>query len=293
MKEPQKWYSIRLNLTKFHEDVNSQHIIQEINEFANNYTNGIIDSHIPNLYFLGIKGPFPFHTHEKKILIDRFAAESVMIGANLYMPGFITKPTDLALNEEISMLGPANIHVANGISRFNSNSFNNANHGLAIETTESLYQMPPYRTSELYANGYFSDQIFSSLIACWILMSLYETDKQILDMCSAPGHKTCALSEMGFYLNNGKYPRIISVDRSSNRLQNLRDEILRLKLENIQIYNLKIQKLAERHPEIIGANDLVVLDPPCSALGTRPKIMIDIRPKIIAIFFSPNIHLSN
>lgn len=275
MKTPQKLYSIRIKLdTK--SDWSKITTIHELsNDFSNQYTSGISDPQIPNLYYFLVKGPLDLKLHNSKVYLDRFAAESVMIGANLYIPGIINNQNMFHENEYVSMYGPNNVHVGNGITKIDSKDLSQNRKGLVIETKDSLYQLPPYRTSDLYNNGLISDQVFSSLIACWTLMSQYTQDAQILDMCSAPGHKTCALSEIGYFLNNGIHPNIISVDRSSNRLGTLREDLNRLKLKNITIIPSKIQKLEEKYHELIDANDLVVLDPPCSALGTRPKITVE------------------
>lgn len=275
MKSPQKRYSIRIKLGNKSERNSNPKIHKLVEDFSNQYTGGIRDPQIPNLYYFYVNGPLNLQEYNNKIEIDRFAAESVMIGANLYIPGLINNKSVFMKNDYISMYGSNSIHVGNGVAKIDSKNISANRKGMAIETTQSLYQLPQYRTSNLYNEGIISDQVFASLIACWTLMSLYSHDARILDMCSAPGHKTCVLSEIGHYLNNGVYPNIISVDRSSNRLEALKEDVKRLKLENINIITSKIQKLADKHPELIGANDLVVLDPPCSALGTRPKIMIE------------------
>jgi 16S rRNA C967 or C1407 C5-methylase (RsmB/RsmF family) len=83
------------------------------------------------------------------------------------------------------------------------------------------------------------------------------------------------MSEIGYYLQNGVSPEIFSVDRSKKRLLTLKRDISRLKLENITVINSKIQTLGEKNPELLDAIDFCVLDPPCSALGTRPKLIIE------------------
>ncbi|MCP4763627.1 MAG: hypothetical protein GY870_17790 [archaeon] len=265
---PQKLYSIRVNnIKKKEKQKNPSKIWGEMIE----------DPQIPNISYLKVNGPFELKKMDKSITIDRFAAESVMIGANLYIPGFLS-PKELYYfkkNQKVSIFGPGHIHVANGLTRINSSDLLKQKKGIGIETLKSKYIMARYRDSEQYERGFISDQNFSSIIACWALMSFYSGDEQILDMCSAPGHKTCCLSEIGYYLTKGSFPNIISVDRSKKRLNSLYEDIPRLKLDNIKIFNVKIQKLKEKHPELIEANDLVVLDPPCSALGTRPKLRIE------------------
>lgn len=277
-KMPQEWFSIRLK-SKENRDllqISSDDIISEIihnlhqKEFELKK-----DPSIPNVIYFHVDGPFNLSEVKKQITIDRFAAESVMTGANLYVPGFNKIAYDFKKSDFLSIHGPNNIHVANGVAQIDSSDLNNIRKGLGVDTIESLYKLPSYRDSEVYNNGLISDQTLSSLVACWALMSHYHGTEQILDMCSAPGHKTCALSEIGYYLTNGKFPKIISVDRSEKRLQSLFTDLERLQLENIKVIISKIQKLKESHPELLLANDLVILDPPCTAMGTRPKLIVE------------------
>ena len=149
-------------------------------------------------------------------IIDRFAAESVMIGANLYVPGFLPQKNvyKFKKGDQVSIYGPGNTHIGNGIIRIDAKELNEIEKGIGILTTDSLYNLPSYRESEYFNSGLISDMGFGPLIACWTIMSKYSEGGAILDLCSAPGHKTCALSEIGFYLSGKKYPSIISVDRS-------------------------------------------------------------------------------
>ncbi len=86
-------------------------------------------------------------------------------------------------------------------------------------------------------------------------------DGLVLDLCAAPGGKTAQLAAMG--------ARVVAVDRSAKRLQRLRDNLRRLRL---QADIVEADAATWRHPDPVGA---ILLDAPCSATGTlrrRPDI---------------------
>ena len=66
--------------------------------------------------------------------------------------------------------------------------------------------------------------------------------------------------------NKGK---ILAVDRSRPRLGRLREHITRLGIKNIEILWHDSRKLPEQY---YNQADKILVDPPCSALGVRPKL---------------------
>ncbi|MGQ9474873.1 MAG: 16S rRNA (cytosine(967)-C(5))-methyltransferase RsmB [Actinomycetota bacterium] len=84
--------------------------------------------------------------------------------------------------------------------------------------------------------------------------------KVVVDACAAPGGKATHLAQMG-----GRGCRVIAVDRNPRRLRAMRTAVQRLGLENITI----LEGDAARLREVVGhAADAVLLDAPCSGLGT-------------------------
>jgi 16S rRNA (cytosine967-C5)-methyltransferase len=78
--------------------------------------------------------------------------------------------------------------------------------------------------------------------------------KRVLDLCAAPGGKTAQLAAAG--------ARVIAVDRSPKRLQVLRDNLSRLRLQA----DTMLADVTNWRPP--APADLVLLDVPCSATGT-------------------------
>ncbi|MEE9554424.1 MAG: 16S rRNA (cytosine(967)-C(5))-methyltransferase RsmB [candidate division Zixibacteria bacterium] len=79
-----------------------------------------------------------------------------------------------------------------------------------------------------------------------------------LDLCSAPGGKSIALAD-----KVGNSGRVISLDNSRDRLNELKENIERTGFENIEIIQNDIFKFATN--EKFG---YILLDVPCSGLGT-------------------------
>jgi 16S rRNA (cytosine967-C5)-methyltransferase len=83
----------------------------------------------------------------------------------------------------------------------------------------------------------------------------------IIDACAAPGGKTTHIAEL-----MGDEGIIWASDRSSNRLKKVKENQERLQLKSIRIV---AQDSRDNPPE--GAADRVLLDAPCSGLGTLHK----------------------
>jgi 16S rRNA (cytosine967-C5)-methyltransferase len=81
----------------------------------------------------------------------------------------------------------------------------------------------------------------------------------IVDACAAPGGKTAHLAEL--MQNQGT---IWAIDRAPSRLKKLQQNADRLELQTIQICAGDSREL----PQFVGQCDRVLLDAPCSGLGT-------------------------
>jgi 16S rRNA C967 or C1407 C5-methylase (RsmB/RsmF family) len=292
IQQPPKKYTVRINLTKTTSNKLLEYYIK--NEPNFNITTGVLD----NILDFPVQGPYKFDLLKKKVFADKFASESVMMGADLFVPGVKNVPK-FEKDDEISVLlsptekkydieDPKIYHVSNGIAEISSRDLVKQRKGILIRNMESKYKTVPYRHSEMYQQGLISDQNFPAILATTIFMDSIISDIKlkkndnplIFDTCSAPGHKSTALSEIGYHfmqtkLGKKKWLEIVSIDRSKNRLKHLETDILRLGLQNITVLPVHLEKIAKKHPNLIGKANHLFFDPPCSALGTRPKLYLD------------------
>ena len=84
-------------------------------------------------------------------------------------------------------------------------------------------------------------------------------NEAVLDLCAAPGGKTILMAKR---LDDGGW--VLSTDVNRRRLGHLRENIERLRLENVRMAQVDV----EAPLPFYGSFDAVVLDAPCSSLGT-------------------------
>jgi 16S rRNA (cytosine967-C5)-methyltransferase len=106
-----------------------------------------------------------------------------------------------------------------------------------------------------YAEGRFQVQDEAAQLVG--LYSAIPDGARVMDACAAPGGKACHLAET--------HP-VLAVDLYPAKLEKIRSEARRLRLED------RIEVLAhdatEPFPESVGPVDAVLLDAPCTGLGT-------------------------
>ncbi len=89
---------------------------------------------------------------------------------------------------------------------------------------------------------------------------------RLLDACAAPGGKSTHLAEL-----SGDLGEVWAVDRSAKRLQRLERNAARLGLGCIRTLSADAAELAGLKPDWQGQFDRVLLDAPCSGLGTLAR----------------------
>jgi 16S rRNA (cytosine967-C5)-methyltransferase len=112
---------------------------------------------------------------------------------------------------------------------------------------------------EYFAKGYFTVQDESTGIPCKLLD--VHPGMRVLDLCAAPGGKTAFLADM--MKNEGE---IVAIDRYESRLKILSKNLERLGVTNVK--TIAIEAEAYEPEELF---DRVLIDAPCSGLGTLTK----------------------
>ncbi len=119
--------------------------------------------------------------------------------------------------------------------------------------------------SELFNKGFITIQDQGAIKAC--LMLDVKKKQRILDMCSAPGGKTALIANL---LENDC--EIVALDINPNRLKLLSETCYRMGVENVKAMLADARKITS---DEIGKFDRVLLDAPCTGLGTirtKPEI---------------------
>ena len=121
--------------------------------------------------------------------------------------------------------------------------------------------------SDLYRKGLFSVQSLSSMVSIEAFGP--KPGSSVLDMCAAPGGKSCMMAEM-----MGNAGSVIACDIHEHRLDLIKAAAART---GADIIDTRLADGTEFDSELEGAFDYVLADVPCSGLGvmsTKPEIRL-------------------
>lgn len=165
------------------------------------------------------------------------------------------------------------IRVGDGIYKFFTE--NVAKDAVEVESVQGI------AGTDAYKKGLVSIQDISSQIAVKLFLEPRRGEK-ILDVCAAPGGKTTYIAELV-----GDAGEVVSVDISKKRLMMLEENLARLGINNVKITEADATRtdfLGRSRAELSDKNfknkisgsckgyfDRILVDAPCSALGTISK----------------------
>ena len=213
-----------------------------------------------------IEGPFKLDDAECFVYADKRAAESVILGADLYWPGVQGLDECVRPGKEV---GIAFVHpksgrkIVVGIGVSNARYGERREKGIAVKTRKSLYRSITLRDTYYYVAGFIYEQSFPSMLATHLLDP--EPGAVIVDMCAAPGGK---LSHIYEYV--GGHAKIYGFDHSKRKIARTREVLARLGHIGIIVRIADSRYLDKDFPGLRA--DYVLLDPPCSSIGVVPKI---------------------
>ena len=125
--------------------------------------------------------------------------------------------------------------------------------GLLVSKRMNVFQLRAFR------NGFFEVQDEGSQLLPYLLDP--KPTAKVLDACAGAGGKTLELSAL--MKNRGE---IVAADVHSTRLEELRRRMRRAGVSNVRIRRVDdVAELADHHSDYF---DLVLIDAPCSGIGT-------------------------
>ncbi|MHA2357737.1 MAG: PUA domain-containing protein [Candidatus Heimdallarchaeaceae archaeon] len=262
-------------------------LIEEIIEkFDEKGFKATVHKQFPNLIISEPKGPFVIDSSReaKEIVVDEKAAEMIYQGADVFVPG-VKRANKVKTGDLVDVVNQQGLHVSKAQALMSHNEILTKKKGIAAKNIHSPYVVPSIDQLKIdHLPVYF--QSFPAYLAS-LNLEPKENDA-ILDCCSAPGNKTIHLSE----LTNDK-ARIVATDRSTNRIKKLKEKIEKFRIKNVK---LQVGNIIELSKKWNIKFDKILIDPPCTNLGVRPKLMIDTDTKTInssstyqkAIFYACN-----
>ncbi len=253
---PGRRYYVRVNLLKVPRNVFIDFLRERgIEVYA--------DEFLDEAVWFPVKGPFKVPIVDKIVIVDKYAAESVYIGADLYAPGVI-RAKDVRRGDEVNIISVSGDVVGYGIAVMNGEEMEKRKRGLAVRNLVSTYRVESLRRMKKLDESWYYEQSFPAMLTSRILDP--RPREIIIDMCAAPGGKTSHLVE----LSKGK-ALIYAFDHSRRRIERLRKTLGKLGHSNV----VKVIKADSRYLDLdypwLKA-DKILLDPPCTALGVRPKL---------------------
>ncbi len=222
------------------------------------------DEVLPEAVYFRVEGPFRVDRGDKVVVASKEAAESVALGANLYAPGVVKCPGDVRRGDEVTVVTRSGLPVGEGVAARDCREVIGSRRGLVVEVFRSLYRTVRVRELPEFAEGLVYPQ---SLPAMYVARQLEPAPGElVVDLCAAPGGKTGHVVEL-----SGGGARVIAFDRSRGKVERMREELSRLgHLPSVEAWVADSRYADEDFPWL--RPDKVIVDPPCSALGVRPKL---------------------
>lgn len=212
--------------------------------------------------YIEVEGPNRLPYAEKAVVADKYAAESVMQGAHLYAPG-VKRAQGVRRGDSVLVVDKDGRPVAYGVAEMGEDELRHGRVGVAVRVLVPLYSVPSIRDLEEHRLGLVFEQSLPAMVASRVLDP--QPGETIVDMCAAPGGKTGHIVQL-----LGNRGRVVAVDRSARRLEALRENMARLGAEIVSILQADARYLHVDYPSLKA--DRVLVDPPCTALGVRPKL---------------------
>jgi len=226
-----------------------------------------LDPYIEEALYFDVIGPNKIPVVDKRIWVDRYSAESVMIGANLYAPG-VRRYDEFKPGELVSVVAPGNRVVAIVETVVSSSELKSMKKGVVGVNKYPLYNAPPLADLEEYVNGLFYPQSLPAMMTTRILNP--KPGDLIVDMNSAPGGKTSHVIQ---YTKG--YARVLAFERNVKKINVVKNTLTKLGLFKNTVLIPMDSRYIHLDLNLEGRVDKVIVDPPCSDLGVRPKIVFD------------------
>jgi 16S rRNA C967 or C1407 C5-methylase (RsmB/RsmF family) len=223
------------------------------------------------------------------VLLGRACAEAVMAGAKAYAPGVCaTSIGSIAPGTQVRVYADVSDRVKRG-ARVDDASMGDNAAFLGMGTTKmhrvSMFQKDAkgvavelsdeegldFADHLLRLSGHLDLQAIPAQAAAQSLCNDLRPDSRVLDMCASPGGKSAYIADVLSLM--GGSGQVYACDRNEGKVRRIKTLAQRTGLSHVLIptlVNATTCVSSGRWKE--GRFDAVLLDPPCSALGLRPRL---------------------
>lgn len=218
---------------------------------------------VPEALGIQVEGPFEIpHAVRSVVVVDKHTAESVLQGANVYAPG-ILNCEGLRVGEDVAVVSELEDELATGTANMSANDILTFRKGLAVQVKHRRFKAPQVRDLPEFSEGLLYPQSLAAMVTAHALDP--QEGEAVVDMNCSPGGKLSHISQLMH--NSG---RIFGFDRNMEKVGQARQTLARLGCTNV---TLSIRDTRYLHLDLADLHsDRTLIDPPCSALGLRPKV---------------------
>ncbi|XP_019127153.2 putative methyltransferase NSUN6 isoform X1 [Larimichthys crocea] len=242
---------------------------------------------IPDVLLLPVDGPRPVKQLSSEVVVGAQCGSAVLRGAHVFAPGIVASPKYMKAGDVVSVFSDLEgrctrgatsfegkrVFVGNGVAQMDRSRIfctGEPPKGIGVQMVEPLYQSPSF------------DGVLPSLAFLQNLPSIVvghvlgpRPGERILDMCAAPGGKTCHIAAL--MEDQGE---VVALDRIRNKIDRILQNAQTLHLRSIKAFCFNSTQAVSSDPaqETEGppfppeSFDRVLLDAPCSGLGQRPNM---------------------
>jgi len=214
--------------------------------------------------YMNVEGPLAIPDVGKRVVVDKYAAESVMQGAHVYAPA-ILKCSRLRRGDEVAITDVHGQIVGVGRMVMGESEILTYRRGLAVMVTSPIYRVPSMRETEEYKCGLLHPQSLPAMVTSRVLDP--QPGETIIDLNCSPGGKLTHISQL--MQNTGT---VIGVDRNRRKIDAARYNVERLGCSNVKLLVSDSRYLHLDYPSLRA--DRCLVDPPCSGLGVSPKLYV-------------------
>uniref|UniRef100_A0A1A8MN22 NOP2/Sun domain family, member 6 n=3 Tax=Nothobranchius TaxID=28779 RepID=A0A1A8MN22_9TELE len=242
---------------------------------------------IADVLLLPVDGPRPVEQLSSEVVVGAQCGSALLRGAHVFAPGIVACPKYMKVGDKVSVFSDLEgrctrgatsfqgnkVFVGNGVAEMNRSHIfcsDKPLRGVGVRMVDPLYQSPPF------------DGVLPSLVFLQNLPSVVvghvlgpQPGERILDMCAAPGGKTCHVAAL--MRDQGE---VVALDRIRNKVERIRQNAQTLHLQSIKAFCFNsVDAVSDDPPQQTEGPpfppesfDRVLLDAPCSGLGQRPNM---------------------
>ncbi|MET1159661.1 MAG: PUA domain-containing protein [Thermoprotei archaeon] len=134
-----------------------------ISKLRNKGIDVLPDPYVEEAVYIPVKGPFTIEDTGKRIHVDKYAAESIILGAYVYAPGVIAYD-EFEKDDLVTIMAPNGEAIAVARAVIGSRELKKIKQGIVGVTIKSKYYVPPLRELDEYKSGFFIRRVYQQFL---------------------------------------------------------------------------------------------------------------------------------